>query len=162
MSICRAQESFSQNTESTYTQQCNVNKTKSKKDARKIHGKNLQQFIIGWRKLIGCLKLQVTFRKGATKYRALLQKITYQHKASYGSLPPCMVMPRKKTQVFVPAPRFEIILMFFVCASARESVRAREREKARARECASEREHFKENVSVCILTCLYVYNFICV
>jgi len=164
MSICRARESSFQNTEASYTQRCNVNKTKSKQDARKMHGKDLQQFITGWRRLIRCLELQVIFRKRATNYRAVssLQKMTHEHEASYESSPPCTVMPREnlKTQVFVPAPRFEINLMLFVCASARESARAREREKARARECASKRENVKENVSVCILTCLYVHNFI--
>jgi len=34
-------------------------------------------------KLIGCLKLQVIFRKRATNYRALLRKMTYEDKASY-------------------------------------------------------------------------------
>ena len=34
-------------------------------------------------------KLQVIFRKRATNYGALLLKITYKDKASYGSLPPC-------------------------------------------------------------------------
>jgi len=43
----------------------------------------------GWRRLIGCLKLQVVFRKRATNYRALLRKLTYEDKASYGSTPPC-------------------------------------------------------------------------
>jgi len=43
----------------------------------------------GWQRCIGRLKLQVTFRKRATKYRSLLRKITYQDKASYGSSPPC-------------------------------------------------------------------------
>jgi len=43
----------------------------------------------GWRRPIGCLKLQVIFCKRATNYRALLQKMTYQDKASYASLPPC-------------------------------------------------------------------------
>ena len=36
----------------------------------------------------GCLKLQVIFRKRATNYRALLLKMTYKDKASYGSSPP--------------------------------------------------------------------------
>ena len=43
----------------------------------------------GWRRLIGCLKLQVVFRKRATNYRALLRKMTYEDKASYHSMPPC-------------------------------------------------------------------------
>jgi len=38
-----------------------------------------------WRRLIECLKLQVIFRKRATKHRALLQKMTYEDKASYDS-----------------------------------------------------------------------------
>ena len=47
----------------------------------------------GWawcrQRRVGCLKLQVVFRKRATNYRALLQQITYKYKASYGSSPPC-------------------------------------------------------------------------
>ena len=43
----------------------------------------------GWRRLIGCLNLQVIFRKRATNYRALLRKMTYEHKASYESSSPC-------------------------------------------------------------------------
>jgi len=43
----------------------------------------------GWRSCIGCLKLQVSFRKRATNYRALWRKMTYQNKASYASWPPC-------------------------------------------------------------------------
>ena len=44
----------------------------------------------GWRRPIGRLKLRVSFRKRATNYRALLQKITYEDKASYESSPPCI------------------------------------------------------------------------
>jgi len=44
-----------------------------------------------WRRPIGCLKLQVSFRKTAANYRALLQKMTYKDKASYGSSPPSSV-----------------------------------------------------------------------
>jgi hypothetical protein len=43
----------------------------------------------GWRRLTGCLKLQVIFRKGATNHRALLRKITDRDKAAYDSTPPC-------------------------------------------------------------------------
>ena len=43
----------------------------------------------GWRRPIGCLKLQVIFRKRATKFRALLRKMTHKDEASYGS-PPCI------------------------------------------------------------------------
>jgi len=42
----------------------------------------------GWRRLIGCLTLQVIFRKRATNYRALSQKISYKDKASYDPTPP--------------------------------------------------------------------------
>ena len=44
----------------------------------------------GWRRPIECLQLQVICRKRATNYRALLRKMTYKDKASYGSSPPCM------------------------------------------------------------------------
>ena len=44
-----------------------------------------------WRRPIGCLKLQVIFRKRATNYRALLQKMTYKDKASCGSSALCIL-----------------------------------------------------------------------
>jgi len=48
-------------------------------------------FDTGWRRPIGCLKLQVIYRKRATNYRALLRKTTHKDKASYGSSPPCII-----------------------------------------------------------------------
>ena len=41
-------------------------------------------------KSIGCLRLQVIFRKRATNYRALVRKITYKDEAFNGSSPPCI------------------------------------------------------------------------
>ena len=43
----------------------------------------------GWCRVIGCLKLQVFFRKRATNCRALWWKETCQDKVSYASSPPC-------------------------------------------------------------------------
>ena len=45
----------------------------------------------GWRRPIGCLKLQVIFRKKAANYGALWRKRTYDDKASNDSTPPCTV-----------------------------------------------------------------------
>jgi len=61
-----------------------------------FHSKALNfhsKFRTGWRRLIGCLKLQFIFRKRATNYRALLRKMTYKDKASYDSMPPCSEIP---------------------------------------------------------------------
>jgi len=44
----------------------------------------------GWRRRIGCLMLQIISCKRTTNYRALLRKMTYRDKASYGSPPLCM------------------------------------------------------------------------
>ena len=55
-----------------------------------------QTFSIGWRRLMGCLKLQVVFRKRATNYMALLRKMTYEDKASYDSTPPCNKLTSEK------------------------------------------------------------------
>jgi len=41
-----------------------------------------ETFHTGWRRWIGCLELQVSFRKRATNYRALLQEIIHKDKAS--------------------------------------------------------------------------------
>ena len=46
----------------------------------------------GWRRPIGCLISEITFRKLATNYRALLRKMTYTDKASYDSTPPSSVL----------------------------------------------------------------------
>jgi len=67
----------------------------------------------GWRRLIGCLKLQVNFRKRATNYRALLQKMTYQDKASYGSSPPCSLILYSPLCVF--ASRAPLCICICVC-----------------------------------------------
>ena len=50
----------------------------------------IYEFLTGWRRPIGCLKLQIIFRKRATNYRALMRKATYKDKASYDSTPPYM------------------------------------------------------------------------
>ena len=46
----------------------------------------LSGFVCKRQRPVGCLHLQVIFRKRATDYRALLRKMTYQDKAFYGSL----------------------------------------------------------------------------
>jgi len=46
----------------------------------------------GWRRLIGSPKLQIIFHKRATKYRALLLKMTWKDKGCYETSPPCMCM----------------------------------------------------------------------
>ena len=43
----------------------------------------------GWPRLIGSPKLHIIFHKRATKYRALLRKMTYKDKGSSESSPPC-------------------------------------------------------------------------
>jgi len=48
----------------------------------------------GWRRLIGSPNLQIIFHKRATKYRALLRKMTYKDKGSYESSPPCIIYDR--------------------------------------------------------------------
>jgi len=46
----------------------------------------------GWRRLIGSPKWQIIVHKRATKYRALLRKMTCKDKGSYGSSPPCILL----------------------------------------------------------------------
>ena len=43
----------------------------------------------GWQRYIGCLKLQVSFHKGATNYRVFLQKMTYTDKAFHSCFATC-------------------------------------------------------------------------
>ena len=44
-----------------------------------------------WQRCIGYLKLQVSFCKRATNFRALLRKMIYIDKASYAPSPPCTI-----------------------------------------------------------------------
>jgi len=58
----------------------------------------------GWQRPIGCLKLQVIFRKRATNHRALLRKISHEDEASYDSWPPCIHIRcdlRKKQEIAI-------------------------------------------------------------
>jgi len=55
----------------------------------------------GWRRVIGCRNLQVSFRKRATNCMALLRKETYKDKASYTSLPPCNLRAAASPQAFI-------------------------------------------------------------
>ena len=55
----------------------------------------------GWRRYIGCLKLQVSLRKKATNYRALLWKMTCTDKAPYASSPRCSVSYQRLSSVYL-------------------------------------------------------------
>ena len=58
----------------------------------------------GWRRPIGCLKLQVIFRKSATNYKVLLWKMTYQDEASYDSTPSCrllLLLPAQDVIIYI-------------------------------------------------------------
>ena len=66
--------------------------------------KRISDVSTGWRRPIGCLKLQVIFRKRATMYRALSRKMTFRVKASYDSTPPCTGWRRP-----IGCPRLQVI-----------------------------------------------------
>jgi len=59
-----------------------------------------------WRRCIECVKLQVSFRKRANTYRAFLQKMIYQDKASYDATPPCKRNHTKYRLVRSVCPEF--------------------------------------------------------
>jgi len=61
-----------------------------------------------WRRPIGCLKLQVNFRKRATNYRTFWRKMTYKDKASYRSSPPFI-------SKFLPQAYLRMIAFSAVC-----------------------------------------------
>ena len=88
--------------------------------------------VTGWRRLIGSPKLQIIFHKRATKYRALLRKMTYEDKASYGSSPPSNESVLCMCEINVP----------YVCV------------------CACMCMHVY--VRVCVCMCMYVYVCVCV
>jgi len=48
-------------------------------------------YVTRWRRCIGYLKLQVSFRQKATNHRALWREMTYRDKAYYSSSPPSIL-----------------------------------------------------------------------
>ena len=56
------------------------------------------EFSLGWRRLIGCLKLQVIFHTRATNYRTLWREMTSTDRASYVSSPSCSSKLTLKSQ----------------------------------------------------------------
>jgi len=71
-------------------------------------------------RLIGSPKLQIIFHKRATKYRSLLQKMTYKDKGSYESSPPCnSTIAAIQTPILLYSPDFSIRRV--VCLLLRDS-----------------------------------------
>jgi len=54
-----------------------------------VHECHMTHLDTGWQRCLGCLKLQVSFRKRANIYRAVLRKMTYKDKVSSENLPSC-------------------------------------------------------------------------
>jgi len=95
----------------------------------------------GWQRLTGCLKLQVIFRKRATNWRALLRKMTYKDKASYGSSPPCMTKVHNKSHLLFPF-KYPCVILNYV-AYTMHNIHAYEN---------LFRSFFPQNVSIKIFT----------
>jgi len=76
-----------------------------------IHLKNTLEWITGWRRPIGCLKMQVIFLNRATNYRALLRKMTYEDKAFYNTLE--WVISFSLLSLFLPPLLFPLVSVVF-------------------------------------------------
>ena len=59
-----------------------------------------------WSRCIGCVKLQVSFRKRAHTFRAFWRKMMYKDKASYDATPPCKRNHTKYRLVRSVCPEF--------------------------------------------------------
>ena len=59
-------------------------------DISLTHSHILVETNTGLRRPIGCLKLQIIFRKRAINYRAFVRKMTCKDKAFFESAPPCI------------------------------------------------------------------------
>ena len=89
---------------------------------------------------IGCLKLQVIFRKRATNNRALLRRMTCEDKAPYDSTPPCSSNTRKKAGESAQESEIEQSVQ----ESWRDRTRKREKTRENARDRARKREKTRE------------------
>ena len=67
--------------------------SKSFFDISERYRKTSEVYYTNVSRCIGYLKLQVSFRKRATNYRALMRKMTNKDKAPYVSSPPCTCVP---------------------------------------------------------------------
>jgi len=74
-------------------------------------------YITGWQRLIGSPKLQIIFHKRATKYRSLLQKMTYKDKGSYETSPPCNKCRCMHLNTFVYVYIFIYLCIYTQCVA---------------------------------------------
>jgi len=135
---------------------------------------------IGWRKCIECLKLQISFRKRATNYRALLRKIiNCKGKASYASSrhPVSPLLGHVWTwcvciYIYIYThTNLCVCVCACVCMCVGEREREkrerereeRERERERERECVTDPPVLlPESLSPGVFWYLYIYICICV
>jgi len=92
---------------------------------------------------ITCLNLRDIFRKRATNHRAVLQKMTYEDKASYWSSPPCIPC------VYVP-----VCMCVYVCVCLSVCVCVYV--------CVCVLDCWKVLISWCVCVCICVCVFACV
>jgi len=126
----------------------------------------------GWRRPIGCLKLQVIFRKRATTYRALLRGMTSKDKASYGFLLPftwllCGKGTRKEEQTYM-----YMCLYIYVCIYVCEYIHIRDPQGKMSSDvcmCICTRIYFYEykyiqtrDLQTCKVRCPMVYVYVCI
>jgi len=91
----------------------------------------------GWRRFIGCVKLQVVFYKRAINYRALLRKMTYKDKPSYASSPPCTKgeeAAHKRLRTLNPPPPSDLAVTNKTLTSYKTDLHIQKRNQQRGRE----------------------------
>jgi len=87
-----------------HTRDTHTRETHTRERERDTHSLCLTLSLTRWQRCIGGLEWQVSFRKRATNYWAVLREMTYQDKASYGSSPPCtslLISIRKRTAYMI-------------------------------------------------------------
>ena len=80
----------------------------------------------GWRRPMSCLKLQVTFRKRDTDYRALLRTMTYKGKVSYASSPHCTSVRTNLWYIMYAVPAYIQLSGTYTFPGVNDSSKCRE------------------------------------
>ena len=80
---------------------------------------NMYESLIGWRRLIGCLKLQIIFAKEPLITGLFCEKMIYEDKASYVCTPPCTndysLQFLRLSVIMKPKPFLEAYVYIQIC-----------------------------------------------
>ena len=103
--------------------------------------------------------MQVIFRKRATNYRALLQKMTYIDKVSYKSSPPCthLVLKCAGLHVLISCIHLYVYMCVYRCNDAMKRMATRRAKRVNLTSRSVDLQAYPSHIYMYICTCIHIY-----